>query len=222
MIRYVQGDVFTVDLPLRSFDLVYADPPYAGCRFKYARRNGSRQWGRNARADFLRELIARMDSLRAVAGVCALSMASPELRLLHLFPSNTRVMPWVKPYAPHRPHVWPTYAWEPIVVWGKMPGRKEQLESKTPHDWLQLAPKSPRKSNHETPKPEDFAAWVLNVTLGPRRGPVLELFAGTAILSRVAENLGMEAVAVDIDDYRELQTDFASSPPAEDSLTDEK
>lgn len=201
--KFVLGDVFTADLPAHSFALVYADPPYAGCRFKYARRNGSRQWGRNARADFLRELIARMDSLRAADGVCALSMASPELRLLHLFPSDVRTMPWVKPYAPHRPHVWPTYAWEPLVVWGKMPGRKEQLESKTPHDWLEASPKVPRKTNHETPKPEEFAAWVINMTLGPRRGPVLELFAGTCPVARMAEFLGCVATAVDLDDYRE-------------------
>src|SRR5882672_6186438 len=98
--KFIQQDVFSADLPLRHFALVYADPPYAGCRFKYARRNGSRQWGRNARADFLRELIARMDALRCETGVCALSMASPELRLLHLFPSTARVLAWVKPYAP--------------------------------------------------------------------------------------------------------------------------
>lgn len=200
--QFVQGDVFTVDLPLRSFAAVYADPPYAGCRFKYARRNGSRQWGRNARADFLRELIARMDSLRKDEGICAISMATPELRLLHLFPSNARVFAWTKPFAPHRPHVWPTYAWEPVVAWGKFCGREEQRASQTPHDWLCLSPKVPRKGGHETPKPDGFAEWVLNLLLGPRRGAVLELFAGTAPFARLAEERGLPAVAVDFDDWR--------------------
>ena len=210
--NFIQGDVFEVALPARGFDMIYADPPYAGCRFKYARKNGSRQWGRNARADFMRELVARMESLRSERGICAVSMATPELRLLHLFPSNARVFAWVKPFAPFRPHVWPCFAWEPVVAWGKFCGREEQLASKTPHDWLQLSPKVPKKTNHETPKPEAFAEWIINTTLGPRRSPVLELFAGTAMLSRVAENLGMEATCVDIDDYREAQGTFGTGP----------
>lgn len=201
--RFIQGDVFTADIPLHEFALVYADPPYANCRFKYARRSSSRQWGRNARADFLRELIARMDAMRAETGVCALSMATPELRLLHLFPTTARTMAWVKPYAPMRPGVWPCFAWEPLVVWGKLPNRSEQKESQTPHDWLHAAPRVPRKTNHETPKPEAFASWVINMTLGPRRGPTLELFAGTCPIARMAELLGCSSTAVDLTDYRE-------------------
>lgn len=201
--KFIQGDVFNVDLPARSFALIYADPPYAGCRFEYAKKNNSRQWGRDSRADFMRELISRMESLRAEDGVCAVSMASPELRLLPLFPSKARVLPWVKPFAVFRPNVWPSFSWEPIVAWGKFPGRAEQLASKTPHDWLMLSPRVPKKTNHETPKPEGFAEWVLNVTLGPRRGSVLELFSGTCPVARMAEHIGCESVAVDLDDYRE-------------------
>jgi len=200
--EFIQGDVFAVSLPQQAFSLVYADPPYAGCRFKYARRNNSRKWGRNARQDFLRELIARCEQLRSEDGVAAISVAAPELRLLHLFPSNHRVFPWCKPFAPHRPHVWPTYAWEPVIAWGKFPGREEQLASRTPHDWLCLSPKVPKKGGHETPKPNEFAEWVINLTLGPRRGRVLELFAGTAPVARTAGLLGMPSVAVDLDDYR--------------------
>lgn len=199
LFNFIQGDVFTADLPRRSFALVYADPPYAGCRFKYARQNNSRQWGRNARADFLRELIGRCEELRAEEGIAAISMASPELRLLHLFPSSHRVFPWCKPYAPHRPHVYPTYAWEPVVAWGKFCGREEQLATRTPMDWLMLSPSVPKKGGHETPKPPEFATWVLNLTLGPRRGPVLELFAGTAPIATAAVDLGMPATAVDMD-----------------------
>lgn len=220
-VKFIRGDVFEVDLPRRHFAMVYADPPYAGCRFKYARKNGSRQWGQNARADFLRELVARMDSLRSESGACAISMASPELRLLHLFPSNARVFAWTKPYTAFRPHVWPCYAWEPVVAWGKLPGRAEQLASKTPHDWLSCSPRVPRKTNHETPKPEEFAAWVLNVALGPRPGPVLELFAGTCPVARLAEFLGHDSTAVDLDDYlgcqpqMELSRVFTGERPEE-------
>lgn len=206
--RFVQGDVFEVDLPRRSFALVYADPPYAGCRFKYARKNGSRQWGRNARADFMRELVARCEALRAPDGMAAISMGSPELRLLHLFPTNARVFPWVKPFAPFRPHVWPCYAWEPVVAWGQFPGRDEQKASKTPHDWLQLSPKVPKKGGHETPKPDEFAEWVINLTLGPRHGDVCELFAGTAPVALAAARRGLAATAVDLDDYRPEQDDI--------------
>lgn len=203
--RFIQGDVFEVELPRAHYALVYADPPYAGCRFKYARRNGSRQWGRNARADFMRELIARMEWLRRKDGICAVSMAVPELGLLPLFPSGWRVLVWAKPFAVFRPNVWPAYSWEPIVAWGKFPGRVEQLESKTPHDWFQCSPRVPSKTNHETPKPEEFAERVINLTLGPRRGPVLELFCGTSPVALMAEHLGCEATTVDLDDYSPAQ-----------------
>lgn len=201
--HFIQGDVFNAALPAKSFLLVYADPPYAGCRFKYARKNGSRQWGRNARADFMRELIARMESLRAGDGVAAVSMATPELRLLNLFPSVHRVFAWVKPFAPFRPGVWPAYAWEPIVAWGRFPNKEEQRIAKTPHDWLNLSPRVPKKGGHETPKPEAFAQWLLSVTLGPRRGKVLDLFAGTQTVAKAAQLLGCEATAVDTHRYEE-------------------
>lgn len=200
--NFLKADVFTAPIE-PGFLLVYADPPYAGCRFRYARRHGNRQWGRNARADFLRELIARMEALRDPDGICAVSIGSPELRLLHLFPSDTHVAAWVKPYAQYRPGVWPCYAWEPVVLWGRKVNREEQRLAKTPHDWLNVAPAKPKKGGHETPKPMSFADWVLRITLGPRRGRVLELFAGTCPVARAAEGLGMEATAVDLDDYRE-------------------
>jgi hypothetical protein len=202
--KYICGDVFGgLPVLMHGFALVYADPPYANCRFKYARQNGSRQWGRNARRDYLRELIARMESLRATDGIAALSMSSNEaLQLGHLFPSTARQFAWTKPYAPFRPHVYPCYAWEPVVAWGKFCGREEQKATKTPHDWLSLSPKVPRKGGHETPKPQAFAEWVLNVTLGPRRGAVIELFAGTAPVALAAEALGMDATAVDFKDWR--------------------
>lgn len=201
--KFECADVFEVDLPHRSFALVYADPPYANCRFKYARQNGSRQWGRHARQDYVRELIARMEQLRSSDGIAAVSLSSNEaLHLGHLFPSTARQMAWTKPYAPFRPHVYPCYAWEPVVAWGKFCGREEQKASKTPHDWLNLSAKVLRKGGHETPKPVAFAEWIINVTLGPRRGRVLELFAGTAPIACAAEKLGMEATAVDLKDWR--------------------
>lgn len=193
------GDALTLELP-GQFDLVYADPPYAGCRFKYARKNNSRQWGRDARADFLRELIARIESLRSENGVGALSMGTPELRLLHLFPTKARVFAWVKPYAPNRPGVWPTFAWEPVVAWGRFPNREEQRLSATPKDWLQLSPAVPKRGpgEHENPKPLAFGDWILDLTLGTRPGRVLELYAGTAPVVTQALARGLEAHGVEL------------------------
>jgi hypothetical protein len=82
------------------------------------------------------------------------------------------------------------------------------LASETPRDWLELAPQVPKKGGHETPKPEAFAQWVVEVTLGPRRGPVLELFAGTAPVARCAAFLGMESVAVDLEDVAGVRSDL--------------
>lgn len=212
---FIQGDVFSARIPGR-YDLVYADPPYANCRFKYARGNKSRQWGRNSRADFMRELIARMESLRSGDGMCALSMASTEWRLAPLFPTTARLVFWTKPYAPHRPGVLPTYATELIAIWGRTVNRREQKEAeKTPFDWFSLSPAVPRGGKeHENPKPEGFGEKILERTLGPRvkiaseagfRLKTLELFAGTAIVSREFESLGCDATAVDITQWFNLQ-----------------
>jgi hypothetical protein len=214
--RFIQGDVFSVRLPERHYDLVYADPPYANCRFKYARGNKSRQWGKDARADYMRELIARMDSLRNGNGICAVSMASTEWRLAPLFPTTARLHFWVKPYAPHRPGVWPTYATELMVSWGRRVDRPEQkYAAKTPFDYLCMSPAVPRGgSEHENPKPEGFGTWMVDQTLGPRvciateagyRLKTLELFAGTAIVSRESEVLGCDATAVDLKQWFNLQ-----------------
>jgi len=209
-ITFVPGDVFTVDLPQKSFQMVYADPPYAGCRFKYARKNNSRQWGINPRADFLRELIARMECLRAPDGVCAISTATPELRLLHLFPTDARVCAWVKNWAQFRPGVWPTFAWEPLVVWGKRPSWRDAggiagaaRPGGVPFDWLLCNP-TPRRGtrNHETPKPDGFGPWVCDVALGNRTGQVCELFAGTWPIAEAAVHRGCTATAVDLVNFR--------------------
>jgi hypothetical protein len=205
----IQADVFTADLPKRAYGLVYADPPYANCKFKYARKNNSRQWGINARTDYMRELVARMEELRAPDGAAALSMATPELRLMHLFPSGARVLAWVKNWSQFRPGVWPTFAWEPLIVWGTRASWREHggIEGNgrpggVPFDWVVLNP-APRKGKraHETMKPEGFGDWVLDVTLGRRVLPVCELFAGTAPVARAAEVRGCEATGVDFDDY---------------------
>lgn len=202
--------MFTVDLPKKSFTLVYADPPYANCRFKYARQNNSRQRGRDARADYLRELVARMESLRAPDGICALSAAVPELRLLYLFPSKARVAAWTKPYAPMRPGVWPCYAWEPVIIWGRFVNREEQRTAETPRDWWHHAPQRPKKDGHENPKPPAFGDWILNLTLGPRKGPVCELFAGTAPIGRAAGLRGIPSTCVDLVDWTEpVRTEVA-------------
>ena len=204
---FIQGDVFHVDLPRHHFVLVYADPPYANCRFKYARRVKSRQWGINTRHEFLRELIARMEELRAPDGVAALSMASPELRLLHLFPTDARVLAWVKNRAQFRPGVWPTFAWEPIVLWGTRPSWREHTIQESgrpggvPFDWIQLSPNPKGTRRHETQKPPGFGEWIMNVTMGTRTGPVCELFAGTCPVAIAAMARGCEATAVDLEDY---------------------
>ena len=181
------------------------------------RANKSRQWGRDARADFVRELVAVMDMHRAGDGVCAVSLAAPELRLLPLFPTSVRVFPWCKPYAPHRPGVWPTYAWEPVIAWGRFPDREQQRTSKTPHDWFAMAPKVP-DGTHETPKPEQFGDHVCDLTLGPRIGTVLELFAGTCPVSVAAAARGCICTAVDLDSYPvqpRLQMDVCEPPVRE-------
>jgi hypothetical protein len=195
---FIQGDALTFSLnPAHCGLLVYADPPYAGCRAKYARGVKSRQWGRDARADFMRDLIAQMERLRRPDGICAVSMGTPELRLLSLFPSRARVAAWVKPSSSPRPGIWPSFAWEPVVMWGTFP-----TGSKAPPDWLNLSPRVADRMGHETPKPIAFAEWILSMTLGDRSGTVIELFAGTAPLARLAAARGMEAYAVDLTDYR--------------------
>lgn len=149
-----------------------------------------------------------MEELRSPDGAAALSMASPELRLLHLFPSSARVLAWVKNWAQFRPGVWPTFAWEPLVVWGTRANWRQHGGIKSsgrpggvPFDWILLNPNPNRHRPHETPKPDGFGDWVLDVTIGRQAVTVCELFAGTAPISRAAESRGCFSTAVDIEDY---------------------
>jgi hypothetical protein len=162
----------------------YADPPYEGQAWKYARE--ARANGRRSR---------EVDHPALIATLCdefpdgwALSMKSNSLhRLLPLSPPGTRVLAWVKTFVPAYPNIRPIYSWEPVLLAG---GRASE-ESRMVKDALIVGPQQglhPRKTNAPLgAKPSEFCRWILDA-LGYRDGEdeLVDLFPGTGIMGAIA------------------------------------
>lgn len=115
-------------------------------------------------------------------------------------------MPWVKPQTSFKPNVWPAYTWEPVLVWGEV---KAARDMPTPRDHLLWPAHQRRPGQFVTPKPPEFADWIIRVLLPRPSGKVfVDLFSGSGAISKVADGLGCSVVSVDhnpkaFEDYRE-------------------
>lgn len=178
MIEKLTCDVFDAGV---VGDAVYADPPYKGQGKRYGCGDIN-----------IPELIAKMEN---VAPRRAMSVSAPMLHdVLPLLP-KCRIMPWVKPQTSFKPNVWPAYTWEPVLVWGDI---KACREMPTPRDHLVAAAAQRRPGQFVTPKPPDFADWIIRVLLPRPVGKVfVDLFAGSGAVGRVANGLGCRVVSVD-------------------------
>lgn len=156
----------------------YADPPYLGMCSAYGHDHGDdgRCW--NDRSTHA-ALIDRLER-DYPAGWCV-SCTSRDLRwLLPLCPDSARVCAWTKTFHAIRPGVYPSYAWEPVILAG---GRRQRVaDGMTVRDWFS----SPRAQQRGTfgAKPPAFAAWV-ELLLGARPDDtVVDLFAGSGTCAR--------------------------------------
>lgn len=178
-VKWLQKDVFDVSL---SADAVYADPPYRGQGHRYG-----------VKGDIdIKRLVALMER---IAPRRALSISAPMLKdVLPMIP-DVRVMPWVKPQTSFKPNVWPAYTWEPVLVWGDV---KADREMPTPRDHLVWPAHQRKPGQFVTPKPPNFADWVIRVLLPRPAGKVfVDLFSGSGAVGKVADALGCRVVCVD-------------------------
>lgn len=116
----------------------------------------------------------------------ALSCSVPSLfELLPFVPwlqGRTRILSWVKPYSPHRPGVWPTYAWEPVIC--RMLDRPADRSRYTPMDWFKCEPGGFRrggigKQRILGEKPPVFVSWVLECCRVERDDDIVDVFPGS-------------------------------------------
>ena len=123
----------------------YADPPYPG---KSAKHYAGREVNH-------RLLLARLNEFDA----WALSTNSTTLQdVLSICPAGVRIAAWVKTYAVLKPHVFPQYAWEPVIFSG---GRNRFGEIDTPRDWL--AARITAGKGMVGVKPTAFSFWLFDL-----------------------------------------------------------
>jgi hypothetical protein len=160
--------------------LAYADPPYLGCA-KYYDHPDSGIWDRvETHAILLESLDRDFDGF-------AYSLSSPSLKqILPFAPKNSRVAAWVKPFAAFKRNVRIAYTWEPVIF---RPGRdSSKLGAAVGRD--HLAESITLKRGLTGAKPEKFADWILTL-LGFMPGDeFVDLFPGTGVMGRRAEQSG--------------------------------
>lgn len=179
MIEFIKQDVFDVSI---KADAVYADPPYKGQGRRYGIKKDLQ----------MKNLIKVMED---IAPRRALSVSAPMIpEILELLP-NARILPWVKPQTSFKPNVWPAYIWEPVFIWGDI---KADRTMPTPRDHLVADAYQKKPGEFVTPKPPEFADWIIRVLIPKPSGKVFcDLFSGSGAIGRVADGLGCSVIAVD-------------------------
>ncbi|NJM66907.1 MAG: hypothetical protein HC851_15185 [Acaryochloris sp. RU_4_1] len=158
----------------------YADPPYLGCGSKHYSQLHPQA------ADWDEPQTYR----RLIDNLCdeftdgwALSLHSPSLRtLLPMCPDDSRVMAWVKPFAVFKPNVSVAYAWEPVIVRG---GRPRKRELPTIRDWVSAC--ITLKKGCPGAKPEGFCFWLFEVLNLHPTDELVDLFPGSGSVSQAWE-----------------------------------
>lgn len=187
----------------------YADPPYYGCCGLYDHHHpDGRCW------DDLSTHMALVERLkREFQDGWAMSCTSGSLRhLLPLCPERARVAPWLKTFGAFKRGVRPAYMWEPVIFYGgRNPGHgyahkppERGGKQNTPKDFAivggdALAEPITLKKGLTGAKPEAFCKWVLDLLNVQSEDEVVDLFPGTGVMGRVADEranrLTLEAVA---------------------------
>ena len=149
----------------------YADPPYLGYSVKlYGDHPDAAVYDT---IEGHKALIERL--CNEFSDGWALSMTSGNLHdLLPLCPKESRVMPWVKPFASYKPGVGVAYAWEPVIVMG---GRHRTREQETVRDWC--SENITLKRGFAGAKPAKFTFWLMDVLNVQHGDTVFDLFPGS-------------------------------------------
>ena len=167
-----------------SMKFAYADPPYIG----QAKRHYQ-----CAEIDHS-ELIARL--VDQYPDGWALSLSSPTLlQILSLCPSDVRIGAWCKSFCAFKRNVRPVYAWEPVIYrGGRNPsnGYRALIPEKngkqtTPKDFI-VEPITLKKGLVGA-KPEKVCRWILSLLNVEPGDEVIDLYPGTGIMGRVANEV---------------------------------
>lgn len=171
-------------VPLAGRRFAYADPPYIG--------QAKRHYGCEE-IDHV-ELVAKL--VREFPDGWALSASAPSLAaILPLCPPGYRVAVWCKSFRAFKRNVRPAYAWEPVIFWGgrnPMNGYRAKIPERggaqtTPKDFI-IEPITLRKGLVGA-KPEKVCRWILELLNVQPGDEVVDLFPGTGIMGRVAEDI---------------------------------
>jgi hypothetical protein len=157
--------------------MAYADPPYIGLAHYYDHPESARWNDPAAHLALMAEMDGNYDGW-------ALSASAPSLReLLPGAPARTRVAVWVKPFCAYRRNVRIAYSWEPVLF---VPGRDRSADGAPVGRDHHAAPMAMR-TGLVGAKPPSFCSWVLNL-LGYVTGDELtDVFPGTGVMGRVAD-----------------------------------
>ncbi len=159
----------------------YADPPYLGLAGVYKRSHPEALvWNE---PDTHRTLIEKLCC--EYQDGWAMSLAPQSLRIiLPMCPEQSRVLVWVKPFAPFKPDWSVAFTWEPVVLVG---GRKRTRQQRTVRDHLSEPIILKRGGSLAGAKPSAFVHWILDVLNVQRGDQVDDLFPGTGVVGRCVE-----------------------------------
>ena len=172
----------------------YADPPYVGQARRYYGVDRSR--GRHlerSHPDYAgevdhAELIARL--VDEFPDGWALSLSERSLRtILPMCPDDVRVMAWVKSFHNWKPGVWPSFAWEPVILRG---GRRPAPNGYPPNNWLRASMTTRR--GVVGAKPDEFCWWVFRCLNAQTDDILVDLFPGSGAVGRAWDSYAAQTV----------------------------
>lgn len=194
-ITIYHGDCRDVLSDVGSVDCVLTDPPY-GVGVAYGQFDDTME---NV-AQLVGEVVPRLiGAARTVALTCS-------TRQIHLYPATTWVLCWLN-RAGSYPNPWGFTCWQPILVYGPDPYLARCLGSRA--DVIEHS-ETAEKNGHPVPKPEGFWKKLL-VRVAQPTDVVLDPFMGGGTTLRVAKDMNMRAIGIDIDErYCEIAAERLS------------
>lgn len=175
----------------------YADPPYIGQAKRYYSHDPNC-------AEVDHDRLVDMLMLDFPDG-WALSASSSSLRviipILNFRAEGWRMAVWVKTFCAFKRNVRPAYGWEPVIFYGgrnPMNGYRAAIPEKnekqtTPKDFILaencIAEPITLQKGLVGAKPEKVCRWILDLLNAQPGDEVVDLYPGTGIMGRVAEEV---------------------------------
>ena len=173
---------------LPKVDLVLTDPPY-GVGYKYGDSYLDTGEG------YAPFVLGVFEACRAAA---PLTLITPGIINLWLYPKADWVLCWAKPGSTRRNGLGGFNEWEPVLVYGK---RRIYNDFKYLPD---IVNHSTESGDHPAPKPKALYKWLLSVA-SDDGATLLDPFMGSGTALRAAKDLGRKAIGIEIEErYAEI------------------